>query len=404
MKRFLTEPPCVLLLISTSLKASRDILSGILGYVKMHSPWNLHIIDNADLPSSFANVKSRAADGMIIGLVPKQSNHIDFGIPIVTLDGNPGQLASHFVNPHEMVCDARAIAEAAADHLIARGFTHFAYVGDLAGRVWAEDRGMHFQARLRERGFDCPVLVPERYPQSDPHLRWTDYQRLATDWLQALPPQTAVFAANDRRAMTILDICRIAGIRVPGDLAILGCDNDEILCENTTPPLSSVEPDFQTAGYQAAQTLDRLMAGAGADAVPVRQHYGVKRIVERVSTLYRPNALSPRTLAALDFIRLNAANEIGVADVAAHIRISRRSAELLFRRDLDQTIGHAIQAARVERMKTLLADTMQSATAICGLSGYASESQAKLAFKRHVGMAMSEYRKTRLTEKTFRTL
>ena len=217
--------------------------------------------------------------------------------------------------------------------------------------------GCIFQARLRERGFDCPILVPERYPQSDPHLRWTDYQRFATDWLQALPPQTAVFAANDRRAMTILDICRIAGIRVPGDLAILGCDNDEILCENTTPPLSSVEPDFQTAGYQAAQTLDRLMAGAGADAVPVRQRYGVKRIVERVSTLYRPNALNPRTLAALDFIRLNAANEIGVADVAAHIRISRRSAELLFRRDLDQTIGHAIQAARVERMKTLLADT-----------------------------------------------
>ncbi len=404
MKHFLTEPPCVLLLISTTLKASRDILSGILGYVKMHSPWNLHIIDNADVPSSFAKVKSRAADGMIIGLVPRQSNHIDFGVPVVTLDGNPGQLASRFVNPHEMVCDARAVAEAAADHLIAHGFKHFAYVGDDIGRVWASERGTHFQERLRVRGFDCPVLPPERKPEPDSHLRWTERQQVTTDWLSALPPQTAVFVANDRRAMTILDICRIAGIRVPGDLAILGCDNDEILCENTTPPLSSVEPDFQTAGYQAAQTLDRLMAGAGADAVPVRQHYGVKRIVERVSTLYRPNALNLRTLAALDFIRLNAANEIGVADVAAHIRISRRSAEILFRRDLDQTIGHAIQSARVERMKTLLADTTQSITMICGLSGYGSESQAKLVFKRLVGMAMSEYRKSRLAEKTFRTL
>lgn len=202
---------------------------------------------------------------------------------------------------------------------------------------------------------------------------------------------TAVFASNDRQARQVLQICQLAKIGIPSDVAVLGCDNDELLCENTTPTLSSVEPDFTTCGYRAAQLLEALMFRRGRS--PQYLLYGVARVVERESGQFRARASDGRVSGGLDFIRLNAERSIRVPDVARHMRVSRRMAELLFRNHLDRSIAEEIQRARVEKMKRFLSDTGRPITMVCDACGYQSEAHAKRLFKRATGQTMGQYRK-----------
>jgi len=182
----------------------------------------------------------------------------------------------------------------------------------------------------------------------------------------------------------------MAGLNVPGDVAILGVDNEEIICENTSPTLSSIQPDFEMAGYQAAQLLEQFMRHNPRK--PQTILYGVKQIVPRESC--RPAwAVDRRLLRGLEFIRLNAGESIGVMDVARQMNVSRRMAELLFRRHLDHSIHEEIQQTRLVRLKTSLIETDFPIGMISGQCGYQTEMHAKRVFKQYAGITMTQFRK-----------
>ena len=197
-------------------------------------------------------------------------------------------------------------------------------------------------------------------------------------------------AAMDIRGKQVLDACAFAGIRVPEEVSVIGVDNDETICENTTPTLSSVLPDFEGSGYLSAELLDRLMRSESHRVVHLT--YDVKRIVHRLSSQDMKNS-SRLAVSAMEFIRLNACGGITVMDVARHLKVSRRFAELRFREARDHSILDEIQYQRLERVRALLRETTLPIGAIGERCGYPTETYLKTLFKKRFGITMREYRK-----------
>lgn len=381
-------------------KSNRDKLAGILRYVRLHTPWDVQLIDRVDDAPKLADVRRWRPHGMIVKrMAGEPGGLIDLRIPTVVIDAQLRRYTA-LRRASYITCDPRAVTDAAADYLVKKGFSNFAYIIDQRASEWSMKRGELFERRLRGHGFACSVYTP-RASRGHGSGRWPGGQGALIRWLKSLPKWTAVFVSNDRQARQILQLCRLAKVGVPADLAVLGCDNDELLCENTTPPLSSVEPDFETCGYRAAQLLEDLMFRGRRP--PQYLLYGVRRIVERESSQLGSRLSDGRVRGGLDFIRLNATRSIGVPDIARHMCVSRRMAELLFRKQLDHSITEEIQMARVEKMKRFLTDTDRPITMICDSCGYQSEAHAKRLFKRVTGLTMSQFRKERRADTRFST-
>ena len=168
--------------------------------------------------------------------------------------------------------DNTRIARLGAEHLLACGFEQLAFCGLPRTRVngWVAERASAFAAACREAGRACDVFAGQHATAR----RWQDLQRQLCEWLGRLPKPVGIMACNDVRARHVLEACRSLGLVVPRDVAVLGVDNDEVMCELTDPPLSSIDQSARRIGYEAAAVLDRLIrraAGAGSAAGPPRQ-------------------------------------------------------------------------------------------------------------------------------------
>ena len=222
-------------------------------------------------------------------------------------------------------------------------------------------------------------------------------QRRLRAWLRSLPRPCGIFAANDYVGEEIVNICEQLGLSVPDDIAVLGVDNDELLCETSDPPISSVAIDHEKLGELAAEALRRLLSGrrrakaADLTGVPFTLLAPVRGVVERQSA--RPvapaAALAER---AASFIRHNATKGITAADVVAHLRVSRTLANLRYRQIYGESILGAILRVRLDAAKRKLAETSLSIGQVAAACGFGSESRAKHLFKERFGVSMREWR------------
>ena len=212
----------------------------------------------------------------------------------------------------------------------------------------------------------------------------------AARWIKKLPKPLGVMTGNDPRGIQLLDACRRAGVAVPEEVAVVGVDNDELVCELAYPPLSSVIPDAARIGYEAAALLDRLMDGQPAPAamqtipplgVAVRQSSDVTAIAD------------PRLADAMRFIRENACSGIGVGDVLDHVAVSRSVLQRLFRKEFDRTILDTITGVRVERVKQLLAETDMPLAEIAQRAGFSYMEYLSTTFRRQTGWTLAAYRR-----------
>jgi LacI family transcriptional regulator len=387
MAKLLKTIPRVLVELPAGLKSCRDKLQGILHYTRLNGPWELKVVLEGDpysaRPESFKNWKP---DGRIIGSPHGTliGGKVDSKTPTVTLDV-PHLLAKHVSRVNH---DSEKIAESIAGYYLQQQFAHFAYVGCETGPYWSLIRAQAFERAVQKSGYACSLYAPTvRGKKSD----WGQESRNMQAWLLSLPKPCGIMVALDGRARQVLECCVRSGIQVPNEIAIIGVDNDESICENTTPTLSSVLPDFEGGGYMAAELLDQLMRRT--QHKPVTLTYGVKRLVHRQSSLHtsRPNWIA---LKAKEFIRLNACMAISVDDVAKHLNISRRLAELRFREACGYTILTEIQNQRLERVCSLLKETHLPIGQIGERCGFPTEPHLKVLFKKRFGKTMREYRAT----------
>ncbi len=371
----------VALLIEASNAHARLILQGIVSYVREHKPWSFSLMDQGRGDEAPVWVKDWDGDGIIARVKNQRiaNKIIASGLPVVDIS------IQHYIpNMPSVEPDDDAIARLAVEHFVQRGFRSFAYCGDNTFLI-SDRRGLAFAKALAASGLNA-FSFNRDYPESVSISR-----RISEigDWLADLPKPLAVFACYDVRGQHILDACRMRGFVVPEQVAVLGVDNDELLCEMASPPLSSVIPNARRTGYEAARLLDRLMSGERVSPTPLKiEPIGIS-LRQSTEVLAVPDVHLAR---ALRFIRDHASEAIGVPEVTRAVSLSRRLLEKRFRQILNRTIHDEIMLARIGRVKQLLVESQLSLEQIAATTGYEHPEYLSVVFKREVGISPRQYR------------
>lgn len=364
----------------------RGNMFGILNYVRKIGGWEVYT--QGALPRlPWENLDDWHGDGMIVAIDTQQELQrvIDKGVPTVNVSSRLAELPVPSV-----VSNNQAIGAMAAQHLIERGLKHFAFLGpmDLDHNV---KRFQGFADALRQAGLDCqphPIRYVRRQLEFDKHSV-VDLNDLAA-YLRGLPFPVGVFAPHDDLGWWVLKACADSRLAVPGQVAVVGVDNYELLCEFTSPPLTSVAQSSYRIGFEAARMLDQLMAGKTLS----RSSLFVPpfRVVARQSTdVFAVD--DEDVAAALRYIRNHADESIGVSDILERISVSRRSLEIRFKKAIGHSVEQEIINSRITRAKQLLSDTSLPITQVALNSGYQSSTGFSVAFRKETGMSPREYRK-----------
>jgi LacI family transcriptional regulator len=289
--------------------------------------------------------------------------------------------------------DNEMIGKLAAEHFLERGFRHFVWAPLIDDIVNAE-RYRGFANHLAKQKLSCHVLpTADTRAATDGRHDWAARRRALIRELRRLPKPLAVFGYNDCVAADIIDACDQANLLVPEAVAVLGVDNDTMLCDCISVPLSSVCHDLQGMAYEAAALLDRLMNGRKAPAGVLR--VPPKGLVTRRSTdILAVNNL--QVSRALRFIRDRYTDRLlGVDEVVTATAISRRQLELAFRREMRRTINEDIVSVRLNQVKRLLRTTNQTVSAISAATGFSRPAHLFRTFRKHVAMSPKTYRSRR---------
>lgn len=378
------DPPHVALIIETSKNYGREILLGIARYMRLHGPWSIFTMergqDDAD-PSWLANWKG---DGIITRSLDLRNCRMarDRGIAVVSL--------RHLVDKPSLptlMPDQQMIANRIAEHFLERGLRSFAYVGVPGDKGWDRRRREAFVRAVQERGCG-PVSI--RPTLAEPGLGWEQQQEQIGDWIRTLPTPIGIMVAHDTQGVLILDACRRAGIRVPDDVAVVSVDNDPVLCEVATPPLSSLDQNVQKLGFEAAALLSRMMNGERVPNANYITEPGPVIVRQSSDVIAVPD---PRVAKAIRFVRENACRGVDVASVARAAGMSRRDLEKKFAHWLGRSPLEEIQETRFRRVRQLLLETDLLLPQIAELAGFEYHEYMVRFFKKRAGLSPGQYRR-----------
>lgn len=394
--KVLKHIPRVLVIQETSVQPGRDKLQGIFNYAHLYGPWNIHLIHGRSGEQRPKTVNDlQRYDGIIVGqMMLELAKALGRARrPTVLMDPLDEALQpdSPFARLSCTRDDSKQVGSSGAEYFLERGFTRFAYVGDGLNRNWSVRRGESFSSRIAEAGHTCKI-----YPVPYRRAAGADDGRDLAEWLLGLHKPAALLAAMDSRACQVIELCEAYGIQVPQDIAVLGIDNDELICNGLTPTLSSISRDTEQCGFEAAGMLDRLMRRATRKQEVFL--YGIKEIVTRDSTRTHYVSADPVAQRAQEFIRVNACVGIGVPDIFKHLNVSRRLAEIRFQTAYGHSLLDEIQNVRLERAERLLKETDLPLTEICSRCGYSTDVHLRRLFKARFGCPMRDYRKAHSEE------
>jgi LacI family transcriptional regulator len=374
----------VALLIETSNGYCRGLLEGIIAYSKHHANWSIHLSEQERGAAPPSWLKSWQGDGVIARIetraIAKELGKLPF--PKVDLSA-----ARYLTGIPWADTDDAAISRLAMEHFTERGFRNVAYCGD-PGFAWSNARRDCFR-RLAKQA-QCRFFEHQSIHRYDTTYRWDSVKSHMSSWLNQLPRPVAIMGCYDFQAQQILDVCRELSISVPEEMAVLGVDDDHLICELSEPGLSSIIPDTKRTGYEAAEQLDRMMHGEwiATDLPLVTQPLGI-RVRSSTDTLAIDDELIARSLS---FIRRNAMTNIRVMDVVERSGLSRRALEHRFTQLVGRTPHDEITRVRIDRIKILLRETELSIAEIANRSGFEYAEYLAAAFKRETGQTPTEYR------------
>ncbi|MBR1836097.1 MAG: substrate-binding domain-containing protein [Kiritimatiellae bacterium] len=384
--------PVVALLFTPGLKGSRTTYRGILDWAAAHGPWRL-VFPEGRPGEQALDLSAMGVDAVVAHqLSRRRARQIAaLGVPVVLAEPLP-EMREEKAPLASCPCvrmDSRAVGAMAARYFLGRGYRSFAYVGEPCGMYWSAERRAGFVEALAKAGHSAAVFDgpwPARAKRS-----WTAERPSMIRFLRSLPRPAAVFAAMDGRAMLVLDACIRAGLSVPEEIAVLGVDDDPIICNACVPALSSIRTGGYRRGLHLAAMLDDLMHGRPVprDAV-VEEPLSVET---RGSTGY--DAMSDPVLGkAVAFIRAHGASgRCDVGAVAAAAGCSRRYAEKKFREKLGVSVRRFVLSAKIERAKRLLEKETMPIGEIPAAVGVRCNCHLSVLFKKETGFSMRDWRR-----------
>lgn len=375
----------IAVLTDLSRISQREMLDGIFSYVRKYANWNVLPIQTSERfdPQALSHLSKDGLDGIITA----ESDNCDIEralmekeIPIVVIGTRNGQV--------KCPPDARIGFIRIDDAEIGRfGAQRLSTLGRFASCAFVRIRKDAHWALLREKSFFEEFarhgnLIRRTFPDGDTPLE---------DWLVALPKPAALMAENDDTAKQVLDAAHLRKIPVPNSLAVIGADNDEFICNNSTPPLTSIHHDCHAIGYSAAELLAKLLVKRQSEP-PSRIICSGLRLVDRESA--RPVVPAARVIRdALRFVAANATRGISPDDVAAHLKVSRRLLDLRFHEFSSCTVSEAIRNRQLEKVKELLRTTDHPVLQITSDCGFRDENYPKRLFRQRFGLSMRAWRK-----------
>lgn len=375
--------PCnILLLIETSKAFGRKLLLGIHRYMtEKRCNWATYVEERGKRERLPSWVPRFDGDGVIAhSSSPSVVGTLrELGLPIVETD-----MCGMGQGVPMVYSDEDALASAAIEHFLSRGIDRLAWC-QIVDRAWCEFRCAALLRQLRKRGLD---LAAKYTPPKKRAANWLDQRAQLGDWLTTFKRPTAVFCANDLCGSRLLEAARSVGIAVPDEIAVLGVDNDPVLCEMAWPSLSSIEQNAEQIGYLAAEQLDRMLAGNPWPSEPIWV------LPAGVETRRSSDIIAfgqPDLVAAVEFIRSRACTGINVRDVLSHVCISRSQLETLFHRHLGHSPKAEIQRIRLDHAKRLL-QLNHPIAHVAHSCGFKSSQYFANVFQRELHMTPGQWR------------
>ena len=372
----------VALLIETSTTWGTDIVKGVANYAQSHGDWYFHLeprgkYERLSLPDDWDG------DGIIARVTSRDlaAELVQMGKPTV----NVSWYAFDDIDVPTCTADEIISGRMIAEHFLERGFRYFAYCGPMNRPAYSDKFGRAYASALADRKIECWSIGAD----ADSSVNWSRRLKQLGQWLVKLPTPLAVLAFSSIGGRQVVEACRLHGLRIPDDVAIMGGEHDELNCQISRPPLSSIDLGPVRVGFEAAGLLDRLMNGEEPPVKPIRIQPA--RIIERQST----DTLAiddPMIAKALKFIADNAAKNISVADVLEVVPISRRVLEQRFRKQLGRSPAAEIRRVRIEKAKQMLASTNRSLSQIAVACGFDHPEVLTRVFRRYEGTTPSSYR------------
>jgi LacI family transcriptional regulator len=382
--------PHVALLIETSRTYTRKLLRGVKRYMSEHGPWSvfmeLRALDSR-VPPWLRNwhgdgILSRSYGQEMVDAISAT------GVPAVELRASKLRHRMPFVG-----VDNHALGQLVAEHLLERGFRNFGcYEIDIES--FFEERRDNFVQTLAVRGFKCDCYRSAE--RSEQPSQWERQQAELIDWIKSLPKPAGIMACTDQLGFWLLDACSRAGIAVPEEVAVVGVEDDEALCEMATPPMSSVQFSAVRTGFEAAALLDRLMQGESAPTEPM--------LIAPIGITTRGSSdvvaiEDPLVAKALRYVREHARDGIKVDDISAAVGMSRSTLERRMRRLLGRSPQEEITRVKLNHVRELLVETNLSLEKVAQRAGFAHVQYLVELFRTHFDMTPGQYRKkVRLSE------
>lgn len=383
------HPKRIALIYDARLAYDLKVMTGVAAYQQQGGDYSVYIEENALRDQRLPDLRAWKGDGIIADFDdPKIARAVVHSrLPVVGFGGGYGWYLPKSRIPY-FFPNNEAVSHLAATHLLDRGLRHFAYCGYAHTPIngWSEEREKSFSEAINRAGYSCSVYRG-RYKRT---RQWVSVQNSLGKWLLSLQKPLGVMAANDNRARQVLETCRAFNLKVPQEVAVIGVDNDELLCQLSSPLLTSIEQGAKRIGYEAAALLDEMMQGRKPSELHyVTQPVGV--VTRRSTDIFAID--DPKVAQAIGFISEHAVEGIKVRDVVNAVAISPSGLEHRFKSALGYTIRASIRRVQLECARRLITDTTLPLKQVAAKSGFKSVQHLTTLFGKAFGHPPGEYRK-----------
>ena len=376
----------ILLLTDFSSGYSRNLLKGIVRYSKEVGNWSFQ-----RMPLYYRMLygengvvewaKKWQADAIIAQLTDVNIELLnDLNIPIIVQnyrDRNKAvsNLTGDYFNTGVM----------AAKFFLNRGYRNFAFYG-FKGAIWSRERADGYSHEIEKQGYKLAILENDNKDREE----WSYNHTVLGNWLQSLPKPVALFACDDHFALQISETCNVYNINVPDDIAILGVDNDDLLCNISDPPLSSIVLDVENGGYNAGKLLHQLITKEITEPFNIVVN---PLIIERRKSTEKYAVSDKNIQTILNYIEKNYANHLSVEELVKQVPLSRRVLEKKFKEETGESLYQYIQNYRIDQFTRLLITTDYSLFEAALQSGFENYKNVSRVFRKYKSLSPAEYRK-----------
>lgn len=373
------KPRKILVAMGLDTSSRREMLSGIFRFVNSNANWSIIYRQTDALNATM--IENAAKEG-ISGILASELSDIKAYDALKTcklpalIQRRPNFAIGLTPNNVTWIeTDNISVGRQGASYMQSVGrFECFAFMPpESPDTIWSRQREEGFQSALIKEGITCKV-----FPGGSIH-----------EWIASLKLPAALFCAYDQRSMQVLSACMDMGLKVPSQLAILGVDNDELLCATAPIPLSSISLDHEAFGFDMMSMLScaLLSNSSMTGIIPLKNI----KIVERESTK-PPVPAAMLIRRALDHISQNATHGLTIQGLVQHMAVSERLLYLRFRELLNTTPGEAILEAKLKAAVKHLRHGRESFSVISETCGFGSRKNLSQAFKKRFGMTMRKWR------------